>query len=285
MTDEKVEVKKQFVNIDEVFRKKNPGIYRLLPSFILNYIKKVVHQDELNDILWELRNYQGLEFVHEGLKYLGIKYTVINEENIPRSGRYIFVGNHPLGGLDGMVLMDAVGKYLPEVRSISNDILLNLENMRSLFLPVNKHGRQTTEYYKILEQEFESDAQILNFPAGLCSRKIKGEIVDLDWKKSFVKKAVQHKRDILPVYFIGRNSNFFYRLANLRKFFGIKANIEMFYLVDELYKQKGKQITMIVGKPISYKTLDSSKTHQQWADHIKKIVYELNENRHQNYPE
>jgi putative hemolysin len=271
--------KKKFIDIDEVFKKKNPRIYKMLPGFVIKYIKRVVHQDELNEALWHLKDFYGLEFVRETLDYMGIKYTVIHEDKIPRSGRYIFVGNHPLGGLDGMVLMDAVGKYLPNVKSISNDLLLNLENMRTLFLPVNKHGRQSSEYFKLLEQEFESESQILNFPAGLCSRKIKGKIIDLDWKKSFVKKAIQHKRDIVPVHFIGKNSNFFYNLANLRKFFGIKANLEMFYLVDELYKQKGKPITMIVGDIIPYSSLDSSRNHQEWADHIKKIVYQLRENQ------
>lgn len=264
--------------MDEIFKKKNPGVYKMLPGFVLKYIKKVVHQDEINHYLWELRDKKGLEFVSEGLRLMGIRYTVINEHNLPRSGRYIFVGNHPLGGLDGMVLMDAVGKHFSELKSISNDLLLNLENMKMLFLPVNKHGRQSTEYFKILESEFESDAQILNFPAGLCSRKIKGKIYDLEWKKSFVKKAIQHKRDIVPVYFEGRNSNFFYNLANIRKFFGIKSNIEMFYLADELFKQRGKKITMVVGETIPYTLLDSSRTHQEWADYIKQVVYNLKEN-------
>jgi len=277
MAENNEEVKKKLIDVDEVFKKKNPGVYRLIPGFVMSYIKRVVHQDDLNEFLWKLRNKKGLEFVSGALGLFGIKYTVIDEHHLPRSGRFIFIGNHPLGGLDGMVLMDVVGKHFSELRSISNDLLLNLENMKMLFLPVNKHGRQTTEYYKLLESEFESDAQILNFPAGLCSRKIKGRIYDLEWKKSFVKKAIQHKRDIVPVYFEGRNSNFFYNLANIRKFFGIKSNIEMFYLVDEMFKQKGKKITIIVGETIPYTSLDSSKTHQEWADYIKKLVYGLKE--------
>ncbi len=275
---ESSEIKTRFIDIDLVFKKKSPHIYRLLPSFVLNYIKKVVHQEDLNDMIWNLRNYHGLEFVKEALSYMGIKYVLINEENIPRSGRYIFVGNHPLGGVDGLVFIDAIGKYFPDVKSISNDLLLNLENMKSLFLPVNKHGRQSTEYFKLLESEFDSNTQILNFPAGLCSRKIKGQIIDLEWKKSFIKKAIQHQRDIVPVHFEGKNSNFFYRLANLRKFLGIKSNIEMFFLVDEMFKQSDKQIKMIIGKPIPYTLFDSSKTHQEWARYIKKAVYNLNEN-------
>lgn len=271
------ENKKHFVDVDEAFKKKNPRIYKFMPAFVINYIKRIIHQDDLNELLWKYRDLYGLEFVKEVLVFLGIKYTVINEENLPTSGRHIYVANHPLGGLDGMVLMDTVGKNFPEIRSISNDLLLSLENMRSLFLPVNKHGRQTVEYFKILEKEFDSDAQILNFPAGICSRKIRGQITDLEWKKSFIKKAIQHKRDIVPIYFEGKNSNFFYRLANLRKFFGIKANLEMFFLADEMFKQKGKQITMKVGKIIPYTSLDSSKTHQEWANYIKNIVYQLNE--------
>jgi putative hemolysin len=267
--------KPPLINVDEVFKKKNPRVYRFIPGFAINYIKRIIHQDELNRCLELYKDLKGLDFLRAALEYLGIRYTVVNEEKIPRQGRYLFVANHPLGGLDGMVLMDAIGKYLPEVRSISNDLLMNLENMNNLFIPVNKHGRQTQDYFRIIEEMYESGAQIVNFPAGLCSRKNGGVIMDLDWKKSFIKKAIQHKRDIVPVYFEGKNSNFFYRLANVRKFFGVKANLEMFFLADELFKQKGKQITMIVGNPIPWQTLDKSKTHQQWADEIKKEVYKL----------
>ena len=152
---------------------------------------------------------------------------------------------------------------------------MNVKQLRELFIPVNKHGGQTTSYAKAIEDTYASEAQVLYFPAGLCSRKIKGNIVDLEWKKNFVGKAVKHHRDIVPVFFSGRNSNFFYNLANFRKRLGIKANIEMLYLVDEMFKQRGKKISLVIGKPVPYQTFSSEKSAQEWTTWIREKAYDL----------
>jgi len=218
---------------------------------------------------------QGVDFIDEALKVMQVTYSVKGIENLKPDGRYLFASNHPLGGLDGMILIHLLGKRYPEVKFPVNDLLMHITQLHNIFIPINKHGAQSSQNVKLMDVTFASDAQVLYFPAGLCSRKQHGRIEDLEWKKSFIVKAVQHKRDVVPVFFSGRNSNFFYNLARLRTFLGIKANIEMLYLVNEMFKQKGKSITVIIGEPIPYTTFDSSKSPAEWAKWVKLVVYEL----------
>ena len=143
------------------------------------------------------------------------------------------------------------------------------------FIPINKHGRQSVDLLKQIDDAYSSDVQILTFPAGLVSRKKKGQIVDLPWRKSIISKAIQHKRDIIPIHMSGQNTKFFYRLGIIRKAFGIKANIEMLYLIDETFKHIGKSFTVKFGEPIPWQTFDKSKRPVQWAKWVKEKVYEL----------
>ncbi|MFC2151266.1 1-acyl-sn-glycerol-3-phosphate acyltransferase [Bacteroidota bacterium] len=265
------------INIREVFHKKNPKAAKMLPGFIYRYIEKIVHLKEINDAVPLLGDKYGLDFVKAVIEYFHINIHVKGQENIPTEGRNIFVANHPLGGLDGIVFAHVVGKIHPNIQFLVNDILMNLENLDSIFIPVNKHGKQSVEYVRRIEETYTSDAQMLNFPAGLCSRKVKGRIIDLEWKKSFISKAIQHKRDIVPVHIDGRNSNFFYNLSNLRGWLGVKTNIEMFYLVDEMFKQKNKDMTLIFGKPILFTAFDKSLNAKEWAKKVKNHIYTLPE--------
>jgi len=263
------------IDVKEIFRDKNPALARLIPGFIISYLRKIIHEDELNDFLSKYGKLRDLELVNAGLAYLGVSYSVHNSQNIPGPGRYIFVSNHPLGGLDGAVFISELSKYYEDVKFPVNDILMNIENMSGIFLPVNKHGGQARESVKLIDEAYASDAQMLYFPAGLCSRKIHGKIMDLEWQKNFVIKAFRHKRDIVPVYFSGRNSDWFYGLSNFRKTIGIKSNIEMLYLPDEMFKQKDKDLHIVFGEAISWKTFDKSKTPFEWAQWLKGKSYEL----------
>lgn len=271
------------INIKKVFAEKNPKVAKLIPGFVYRYIEKIVHLKEINEILPAINDKQGLEYVKAIIDYFNLNIEVIGEENIPIGGRHIFVANHPLGGLDGIVFSQVVGQKNPDIQFLVNDILMTLKNLHPIFIPVNKHGRQSLEYFRKIETAYESDAQILNFPAGLCSRKINGEIVDLEWKKSFIAKSIQYKRNVVPVYISGRNSNFFYNLSRLRGFFGIKTNLEMFYLVDEVFKQKNKNIKLIIGKPISYTSFDKSNHPKEWAKKVKTHIYKLKNNPLENF--
>lgn len=268
------------IDIEKVIYDKNPKLLKMLPKFIIKYIKKIIHQDEVNFILEKNKNNIGIDFVESIIKDFNLKIELFGFENIPKSGKYIFTSNHPLGGLESMILMSSVNKvYGENFKFLVNDILMNLKNLAPLFLPINKHGSQARKSAKIIDETYKSDKQILIYPAGLVSRRIKGKIVDLTWQKSFVSKAITHKRDIIPVYIEGRNSNFFYNVASVRNFLRIKSNIEMFYLVNEVFKQKGKNIPIFFGKPISHEYLKSSKiNHKFIAEKIKNHTYSLKNN-------
>jgi putative hemolysin len=263
------------IDVEEVLRSKNPSLASAVPSFLINYLKRIVHQDEINDFLNKYGHLKDADFVAAGLEYFEIKYKVFGAENIPGEGRHFFVSNHPLGGLDGLVFMNELTKYYSDIKFPVNDILLNITNLSGIFLPVNKHGGQAKEAVRMLEEAYASDCQILYFPAGLCSRKKHGIIKDLPWHKSFISKAIQHKRNIVPAYFSGRNSDFFYNLANTRTFLGIKSNFEMLYLPDEMFHQKGKIITLVFGKLIPWQTFDNLKSLPEWAEWVKAKTYEL----------
>jgi 1-acyl-sn-glycerol-3-phosphate acyltransferase len=297
MSDQ-VEISERFFDVEQLFARKNPRLHKILPKFIFSFIKKIVHQEEINGYIYRHRDKFGLEFIDAILEEFGVKSEVIlpltptNLTNLTTpnssahqlsnlltsSGRYIIASNHPLGGMDGMALIKEVGKIRKDIVFPVNDILTEIPGLKPLFIPINKHGKNT-ENIDIIENTFASGKVILYFPAGLVSRKHKrGVIKDLDWKKTFITKARKHKRDIIPVYISGRNSNFFYNLADWRQKLRIKANIEMLFLVDEMAKQKGKTIKMVFGQPIPYTTFDHSKTDVQWAEYVKNIVYHLAEN-------
>ncbi len=264
------------IDVGKVLFAKNPSLAKAVPGFFISYLKRIVHQDDLNDFLGLYGHLKDDKLINAGLNYFKIRYKVFGLENLPENGRFIFVSNHPLGGLDGLVFIHELSKRYDDIKFPVNDILTHIDNLSGIFLPVNKHGAQSREAAKRIEEAYASDSQILYFPAGLCSRKHRGVIKDLPWQKSFITKAVQHKRDIIPAYFSGRNSNFFYNLANIRKAVGLKANIEMLYLADEMFRQKDKEIFLVFGNKIHWKTFDRSRTALEWAEWVKVKSYELN---------
>ncbi len=263
------------IDVAQILKDKSPGISKLVPKFLMNYLRKIIHEEDLNNYFKDFGNLRNVDLVRAGLTYMGIKYNVHNKETIPRSGRNVFVSNHPLGGLDGLIFMTELSKYFDNIKFPVNDILMNVTNMEDVFLPINKHGAQGRNAAKAIDEAYASDSQILYFPAGLCSRKRKGEIKDLVWQKSFIKKAIRHKRTIVPVHFSGRNSDFFYNLSNIRLGMGIKWNFEMLYLVDEMFRQTGKDLHIVFGEGYEWDMFDKSKTPMEWAEWLKSKSYEL----------
>lgn len=273
------EKESKFIDVEQVFASKNPALLKIIPGFIIRYLKRIIHQEEINDFLFRRGNLNGAEFGQAILDDLfGAKFEAFGLDEIPADGRYLFASNHPLGGLDGIAFLVAVSRRFPKLKFPVNDILLNLKPLNNIFVPINKHGGHSRKAARLIEEAYMSEAQMLMFPAGLVSRKRKGIIRDLEWKKSFVRKAIQHQRDVVPVHISGKNTNFFYRLANIRKMLGIKANIEMLYLPDEMFKQKGENLTIRFGRPIPWQEMKEMATPEIWAGKIKEKSYELAKN-------
>jgi len=262
-----------FLDIEKVIASKSEKLLRWLPPFVIGYLKKIIHQDKLNQFIERNKHLHGLDFVAAIIEQFGIIVGYEGLENIDPEKRYIIAANHPLGGMDGIALMHVAGKIRKDILFPVNDILMNIPNLKELFVPINKHG-SNMENARIIDRAFESEVMMLFFPAGLVSRRQKKGILDLEWKKTFIRKAKTYHRDIVPTYISGRNSNWFYGLANWRKRLGIGANLEMLYLVDEMVKQKGKKIIIKFGKPIPYQNFNSHQSDLKWAEEVRDIVYQ-----------
>ncbi len=267
------------IDIDGIIKAKMGKKARWMPRFAVNWLKRIAHEDQVNAFLWESRDKKGTPWLEACMEYLDTKLEVEGLENLPSKddGKlYTFVSNHPMGGVDGVALGSLIGKhYDSRFRYLVNDLLMNLPGLAPLCIPINKTGKQSRSFPAMVEAGFQSDYHMLMFPAGLCSRKRNGVVHDLPWKKTFITKSVEYHRDVVPIHFGGRNSNFFYRLSNISDRCVKKVNIAMLFLVDEMYKNTGNTFTVKIGKPIPWQTFDKSKTPMEWAEFVEDEVYKL----------
>lgn len=272
-------ITEETIDISDILRGKMGSKAKFVPSPLVKWLKHIVHQDEVNKYLWDSRHLTGVEWLEDCMRYLDMTLEIVGKENLPDKddGKlYTFVSNHPLGGEDGVALGAVIGRhYEGRFRYLVNDLLMNLPGLAPLCIPINKTGSQSRSFPAMVEAGFRSDNHMLMFPAGLCSRRINGEIRDLPWKKTFITKSVETHRDVVPIHFGGRNSDFFYTLANVCKALGIKFNIAMLFLVDEMYKNVHKSFRIAIGKPIPWQTFDKSRTPAQWAQYVQDEVYKL----------
>ena len=266
------------IDLENILRSKMGSKVKWIPSPLVRWLKHIIHQDEVNRYLWESRHLKGTEWLEECVRYLDATLDIVGAENLPAKddGRlYTFVSNHPLGGEDGVALGAIIGRhYDGRFRYLVNDLLMNLPGLAPVCIPINKTGKQSRDFPKMVEAGFQSDNHMLMFPAGLCSRRKNGVIKDIDWKKTFISKSVEYQRDVVPIHFGGQNSNFFYRLANFSDRF-LPFNLAMLFLVDEMYKNVHKTFRVSIGKPIPWQTFDKSKTPMEWAQFVKEQVYKL----------
>ena len=267
------------IDIEKILRDKLGAKARWIPGFAVGWLKKITHEDDNNKFLWDARDLKGTPWLEACLKYLDTRLEVEGMENLPPKddGRlYTFVSNHPMGGIDGVALGSLIGRHYDDhFRYLVNDLLMNLPGLAPLCIPINKTGNQSRDFPRIVEAGFKGDYHILMFPAGLCSRRHNGEIRDLPWKKTFITKSVETHRDVVPIHFGGRNSDFFYRLSNISDRYVKKVNIAMLFLSDEMFKARHSTYHVKIGRPIPWQTFDQSKTAAEWAQWVEDQVYQL----------
>ena len=271
-------ISEKTIDLDNILRSKMGSKAKWVPRPLVWWLKRIIHQDQVNAYLWESRHLTGTEWLEECVRYLDATLEIVGEENLPAKddGRlYTFVSNHPLGGEDGVALGAIIGRhYDGRFRYLVNDLLMNLPGLAPVCIPINKTGKQGRDFPKMVETGFQSDNHMLMFPAGLCSRRHNGKVEDIPWKKTFISKSVEYQRDVVPIHFGGQNSNFFYRLANFSDRF-LPFNLAMLFLVDEMYKNVHKTFRVSIGKPIPWQTFDKTKTPMEWAQFVKEQVYKL----------
>lgn len=266
----------KFIDLERVIGEKNPSVLKWMPKLVLNYLKSIIHEDEINDFLELHKDKKDEEFCQAVVDYMNLTIEVEGLEKIPADERIVLVMNHPLGGMDAMILITALNGRRNDLKFIVNDILMNLTNMSGMFVGVNKVGSQKSGTRERIYKLFESDDCICIFPAGLVSRKIDGKVQDLVWKKTFVTNAKKFDRKVIPIYIEGHLSNFFYNLSKLRRTLGIKANLEMLYLPNEMFKQSGRYIKFVVGDAIDPAILyNTDKSELEIAEDIREKVYDL----------
>lgn len=265
------------IDIDAVLRERLPRHYRFIPRWVVRALERMVCQDKLNEMLEVNRGREDADFCRGVIDHLEVSYEVRNRELLPENGRAIFVCNHPLGGLDGMILIDMLTRrYGKGVKFLVNDLLMAIRPLGGVFLPVNKYGRQSREASERIEEVLAGDAPVIIFPAGLCSRKgRKGVVTDLKWHKMFVNKAISSRRDVIPMHFSGHNSKFFYNFANLRTLLRIPVNLEMLRLPAEVFRSRGRKFTIEVGRPIAWQSLRGGSGAAGQALDIRRIAYSL----------
>lgn len=275
---EMADLTEKTIDIDKILKEKMGPKAKFVPGFLVNWLKRIAHQDQVNAFLWESREKVGVDWLEECVRYLDMTLKIEGGENLPApdDGRlYTFVSNHPLGGEDGVALGAIIGRhYDGRFRYLVNDLLMNLPGLAPVCIPINKTGNQSRNFPAMVEAGFQSQNHILMFPAGLCSRKKNGIISDIPWTKTFISKSVQYQRDVVPIHFGGQNSNFFYRLANFSDRC-LPFNLAMLFLVDEMYKNVHKTFRVAIGKPIPWQTFDKSRTPKDWAQYVRQQVYTL----------
>ena len=277
------EVIEKTIDIDKILKGKMGKKAKFVPGFLVSWLKRLVHEDEVNKFLWESRHLSGTEWLTECVKYLKMDIEIVGMENLPdkNDGKlYTFVSNHPLGGQDGVALGSIIGThYEGKFRYLVNDLLLNLPGLKPVSIGINKTGRNSRDFPRMVEAGFQSDNHMLMFPAGLNSRKREdGSIHDIPWKKTFISKSIEYQRDVVPVFFSGQNSNRFYRFAQWRKRLGLKLNIEMILLPGEMMKCRGKHFEVIFGSPIPWTSFTDGKPAIEHAARVRECVYNLMKN-------
>jgi len=263
----------KFIDIKSIIQSKNPKLINWIPRFLMSYLKRVLHEEDVNKFIFENREKHNQEFCQAVIDYFNIQIKVEGLEHIPVEGGVTLAMNHPLGGMDAMALVTALKTKRTDLKFIVNDILLHLASMKGMFVGVNKHGKNSNDTHQKIDEIFSQGNAVCIFPAGLVSRMIDGKVQDLEWKKTFVSLSLKHDQPIVPIFIQGQLSNFFYRIYKLRTFLGIKANIEMFFLVDELFRQKDVTMKITIGQPLYPIEFTKEHSHYKWAQYIRSKIY------------
>lgn len=266
------------INIAHLIKDSNSKLLKSLPDFAIQIIAKISRQDEINQLIDNNSEYNGVDFLPKIIEELNIKIEIKGKENLPDNGKCFFVANHPFGFLDGLILTNIVGGKYGQLKAIGNDVFMFVPNLQPIIANVSVFDKNPKKYFIELEKVFASDIPITHFPFGLVSRISKFKIQDKYWNKSFITKAISNQRDIVPIRFYGKNTNLFYGIFLFRQIFRIKANIELALFPRELLRKRGKTIKVSIGKPIHYKEFDNTLSHYDWAQKVRSIVYDLNNN-------
>lgn len=265
----------KYIDIEKIIKESDSDFLKRLPKFVVKLIIRIIRQEQMNQIIEKYKDFEGIHFLPKLIEEFNLTLEVKGKENLPENGKCFFVANHPFGIADGLVLTSLVAEKYGELKDIANEAFGLIPNLRPLIATVNVYGRSSKEMIAALDEVYKSSSPITHFPSGEVSRRYKGKIQDCEWQKSFINKAVSCERNVVPIYVAGQNSRLFYGINTFRRMLGIKINIELILLPHEMFNKKNKTIKVIIGEPVSYTTFDKTHTAHEWAQIVRKKVYNL----------
>ncbi len=255
------------------FRNKKKRLYKTT----VTVLKKILHQDEINQFIDTHRHLEGLEFLDAVLDHFDFKYSLSNRDraNIPAQGRVIIVANHPLGSLDGLALLKMIAEIRPDVKIVATNVLSQVKPLENLFLSVDNLSTKANHIagLKKILSTLRQEQAVIMFPTGEVSRIRPQGVRDGKWKTGFVSMAYKTSSPVVPVYINGKNSTLFYSMSTLYKPLGTLM------LVMEMFNKQDQEISFRVGKPIpvdSMRLLDLPP--KKIAKRMRKQVYRLAKN-------
>lgn len=272
------EVQRQHIDVQALFHAKNPRVAARIPAIGYRYLRRIVHQQEINTFLSDNTAPSGCAFVAQALQFLNLSTETRCADRLPDNPRIVLCANHPTGGADGLCAMQLLCRRYGSLRVPANDLLMTLPGLREFIVPVDKYGSNAAQVRQY-DTLFASEHPVLVFPSGRTARPGPGGLLDYPWTKTFIKKARAHNRAIVPLHIAGRNSSFFYTVWRLRSVLRLTANLEMLYLVDELFKQRGRCVQLTVGPPLYVSDGDSCSDHAL-AERIRQQVHRLGGHPH-----
>ena len=258
-------------SIDKIIDEKKIYFYKKLPNFIQNFIKSLLYEKEVNELLFLYKDEPPKQFFTKIIDHLQISINLDYKYKLDQNKRYIFVCNHPTGILDGIVILKTLSENF-DCRIIANDIISNLHNLDKILLPIDWIGSMSKKQALKIIETLESNKQLILFPAGEVSKITSFKIQDNKWNNFFIKKAKQYNRDIVPIYISGHNSIWFYLIYIIRYSFRIKFNLEMFLLIHELFNKQKHTINLKFGNPISFQSLKNKNINKE-CNRIQKAIY------------
>ena len=244
-------------------------------KWVINGLKKLIHEDDLNEFLFKNQHLRGFAFLDKLLTYFKFTYQVDNDSylNIPAQGRLLIVANHPIGTLDGLALVKLIRSVRPDVRVVVNRVLINMKPLESLFFPVNilsSDKKELKDTYKTMIDSLEKEEAIIIFPAGEVSRITPKGVRDGEWQSGFIKLAKKTKSPILPIHIKAKNSAFFYGISTIYK------PLATMLLVNEMFNKRNQTIKFQVGSVVPYSEIsETDETNKQLCKRFRKHVLNL----------
>ncbi|WP_027329485.1 GNAT family N-acyltransferase [Marinimicrobium agarilyticum] len=264
------------LNIEESLNHKFPRFARSAPLLrkpTLSLLRKLVHEQAINQFLTDHRGSRGVDFIERIFDYFNFSYSVAHREraNIPAQGRVVIMANHPIGSLDGLALIHLVSQVRTDVKIIANDLLSAFEPLRDLLLPLdNMTGRAYRQSYKRILEALENEQAVIVFPAGEVSRARPSGIRDGAWRSGFLHFARKTGAPLLPVFIQAKNSWLFYSASAVFK------PLATALLAHEMFNKRSAEIRFRVGEPIPARALEAKNlADKALIQRLKKHLYKL----------